>query len=378
MKFVLFCHSLTSDWNRGSGHFLRGIATELQARGHDVVAYEPADGWSLASLLATEGPTALDGFRCAYPHLRPRRYTLATLDIDRVLDGADVVLVHECNPPQLLERLGLHHLRARSPYILLFHDSHHRAVSAPAQLEAYPLEHFDGTLAFGAAVADVYRRLGWGRRVWVWHEAADTRLFRPLDAEPGHRRDLIWIGNWGDDERAAELHTFLYDAARAAGVNGSVYGMRYPAGALYSLRGSGLEYCGWAPNYRVPRLLGQHRFTVHVPRSFYRNHLPGVPTIRVFEALACGIPLVCAPWSDSESLFRPGRDYLVAQTGEEMSIAMRALAADPELARELADAGLRTIRSRHSCAHRVDELLRICSSLRPALAGELRSVASCA
>jgi spore maturation protein CgeB len=42
--------------------------------------------------------------------------------------------------------------------------------------------------------------------------------------------------------------------------------------------------------------------------------LPGIPTIRVFEALACGIPLVSAPWDDSEHLFRPGEDFLVAAT----------------------------------------------------------------
>jgi spore maturation protein CgeB len=203
-------------------------------------------------------------------------------------------------------------------------------------------------------------------------------VFKPLAADPQDRADLVWIGNWGDDERAAELQTFLYTAARTAGVSGSVYGVRYPAGALYSLRESGLEFRGWAPNYRVPELFSQHRFTVHIPRRFYRDQLPGVPTIRVFEALACGIPLICAPWSDSENLFRPGRDYLAVRSGEEMSAAMRLLATDEDLAKEFAAAGLSTIRSRHSCAHRVDELLHICAGLRPAAERRRKKVASCA
>ena len=58
--------------------------------------------------------------------------------------------------------------------------------------------------------------------------------------------------------------------------------------------------------------------TVHVPRRPYATALPGVPTIRIFEALACGIPLVSAPWSDCENLFTPGEDFLFASNGKEM------------------------------------------------------------
>ena len=91
--------------------------------------------------------------------------------------------------------------------------------------------------------------------------------------------------------------------------------------------------------------------------------LPGIPTIRVFEALACGIPLVCAPWEDTEGLFTPGEDFLVARSGAEMRRHLDAIRADPELRAELSRHGRATIEARHSCAHRVDELLAICSAL---------------
>jgi spore maturation protein CgeB len=87
--------------------------------------------------------------------------------------------------------------------------------------------------------------------------------------------------------------------------------------------------------------------------------LPGIPTIRVFEALACGIPLICAPWRDSEGLFTPGSDFLVARDGREMREHMRALCADAALRERLARSGRETILARHTCAHRVDELLDI-------------------
>jgi spore maturation protein CgeB len=111
--------------------------------------------------------------------------------------------------------------------------------------------------------------------------------------------------------------------------------------------------------------------TVHVPRRFYREQLPGIPTIRVFEALACGIPLVSAPWEDCEGLFTPGTDYLVAADGQQMRQALRRLCAEPEYARSLAASGLRTILERHTCAHRARELLSICRELGGAAAAGL-------
>jgi spore maturation protein CgeB len=112
---------------------------------------------------------------------------------------------------------------------------------------------------------------------------------------------------------------------------------------------------------------------VHVPRRPYVQALPGIPTIRVFEALACGIPLVSAPWDDCEGLFEPGADFLVARDGGEMREHLRAVLNDPALARSLVAHGLRTILARHTCAHRVDELLAIHAELAPPQARPARA-----
>jgi spore maturation protein CgeB len=98
--------------------------------------------------------------------------------------------------------------------------------------------------------------------------------------------------------------------------------------------------------------------------------LPGIPTIRPFEALACGIPLVSAPWEDSEGLFTPGKDFITARDGGEMQRHLRAVLNDREMARELAEHGLRTVLRRHTCAHRVDELLAIYTQLAGVPAAE--------
>jgi spore maturation protein CgeB len=367
----MFYHSLVSDWNHGNAHFLRGVVTELMADGHEVAVYEPSGGWSRANLVREHGEAGLAAFRRAYPRLTSTEYRLGELDLDRVLDGADLVLAHEWSEPELIARLSAHR-NASGGYRLLFHDTHHRAATAPAEMARYDLSGFDGVLAFGAAIAQIYKERGWAERVWVWHEAADTRVFRP---HPRIKQDgqLVWIGNWGDGERATELEEFLLGPARELGLRGRVHGVRYPEEALASLRRAGLEYGGWLPNARAPEVFARFAATVHVPRRPYVEALPGVPTIRVFEALACGIPLVCAPWHDREGLFTPGRDYLVARNGAEMSECLRGLLDDPAGAAELARRGLQTIRSRHTCRHRVDELMMICRELGMGSAAPARS-----
>ena len=132
---------------------------------------------------------------------------------------------------------------------------------------------------------------------------------------------------------------------------------------MTALTDAGIDYQGWLPNYQVPQIFARYRLTVHVPRQLYVQALPGIPTIRIFEALACGIPLICSPWHDVEGLFTPGKDYLVALNGEQMKRHMLHLLHEPVAAAKLAEHGLKTIRARHTCAHRVDELLAICEEL---------------
>jgi spore maturation protein CgeB len=360
VRIVYFTHSLASCWNHGNAHFLRGVLRDLARRGHAVTAFEPEDGWSLANLLADHGPAGLAAFRDAYPDLEAKTYARIGPAVEACHD-ADLVIVHEWSDPALVAALG----RARrngGRFLLLFHDTHHRAVSDPDAIRAFDLDGYDGVLAFGEALAAVYRDWGWGDQVFVWHEAADVALFHPPTVER-ERRDLVWIGNWGDGERTAQIEDFLLRPAAQAGLGLDVHGVRYPAAAKALLARYGARYRGWLANPKAPEVFARHLATVHVPRRFYVERLPGIPTIRVFEALACGVPLVSAPWRDTEGLFRPGTDYLVAPDGAAMTRHLRALSLDPDLRASLVAAGLETIRARHTCTHRVDELLAIVAAL---------------
>jgi spore maturation protein CgeB len=142
-----------------------------------------------------------------------------------------------------------------------------------------------------------------------------------------------------------------------------MHGVRYPSSARQRLSEAGISYGGWLPNHVVPAVFARFRVTVHVPRRPYVAALPGIPTIRVFEALACEIPLICSPWDDAEGLFTPGEDYLVARDGGEMRQLLAFVLADQQAARAMAERGRKTILARHTCTHRVDELMGIVEEL---------------
>ena len=275
----MFYHSLVSDWNHGNAHFLRGVASELQALGHDVIVYEPEDGWSRRHLLEAHGPGPSRRSGLAIRRCVARSTLVTTLDLDRALAGADVVIAHEWNHPDLIAALGAHRL---APW---------RRPGAGARLSALlsrhpsPRRHGFRRPSAGSISATM---------TGCWHSAESWPIFTaradgrtgsssgtkpptpgcfipalPTACQP--RLDVVWIGNWGDDERAAELQEFLLGPVRELGLNAEVWGVRYPESALQALERAGIRYRGWLPNFEVPAVFAAARLTVHVPRAPLRT-----------------------------------------------------------------------------------------------------------
>ncbi|GAB3168957.1 CgeB family protein [Telluribacter humicola] len=361
MKIVLFYHSLLSDWNHGNAHFLRGVSAELIDRGYQVTILEPKGGWSLSNLLSESGEKVYTEFKENYPTLSSEMYDPSNPELGKYLQDADLVLVHEWNDHDLVKLVG--NLKKEYDYKLLFHDTHHRSVTEEQSMSNYDLSNYDGVLAYGEVIKNIYQKKGWVKQAWTWHEAADTRLFHPMEGVE-KEGDLVWIGNWGDDERTEELIEFLIEPVKELGLKAKMYGVRYPDEALKLLADAGIEYGGYLPSFQVPSVFANYRFTIHVPRRPYTRSLPGIPTIRPFEAMSCGIPLISAPWQDAEHLFNAGQDYLTVANGREMKEKMKQVLNDSSLATSLAENGLKTIQNRHSCVHRVDELMEVYEQLK--------------
>lgn len=367
----IFAHSLISDWNHGNAHFLRGLARDLGRMGHEVRCHEELGSWSLANMVKQEQARSIDTidhFRKVFSDLRIFFYQIdAGLEahLKSQLRHADVVLIHEWNDPKVVNAILA--LKPLFGFQVLLHDTHHRAQSRPADLLRFNLHLFDGVLAFGEAIRKIYCN-GFGmRRAWTFHEAADIENFRPLIADK--KDDVLWIGNWGDDERTRELQEFLLRPAMALpGTRFVSYGVRYPDSAQHQLHEAGIEYRGYLPNLDAPMVYAESRLALHLPRNYYANALSGIPTIRVFEALACGTPLLCSPWKDEEGLFREGQDFLVVKDGDTMKSEIQRLLNDDAALRQIGESGMQTVRHRHTTMHRAQQLTEILQQLKKEVA----------
>lgn len=360
LRIGFFVHSLRSDWNNGNAHFLRGLIRAM-GRGHSVVAFEALESWSIENIYneGESGQRALAQFAATYPEIQVELYEPEIGDLRGRVKDLDIIIVHEWNPPELIQMILA--LRDEFGFKALFHDTHHRASSSPEAIRRMEVARFDGVIAFGESLSRIYRRNFNIPNVWTLHEAADTTIFYPREA--ARTSDIVWIGNWGDEERSAELREFIIGpAARLSKCRTTVFGVRYPGEGLEELTQAGIQFGGYLPNLDAPNVYASSGLTLHVPRQQYNGAMDGIPTIRVFEALASGIPLISAPWQDTEALFRRG-DYCRVENGDQMAEAIRYLLDNPEAARHQAESGLATVTSRHTCTHRAAELTQICEEV---------------
>jgi spore maturation protein CgeB len=366
-RFALFYQSVISDWNHGNAHFLRGLMRALQARGHQVVCYEQEDNWSLTNLLQA-APRAIEDFQARFPDLLFERYAVAdepdsepfgsrfTTWLRARLAATDVAVVHEWNDPRLIDLIG--QLCAKLDRPSLFHDTHYRVVLDDQYRARLGLERYRRILAYSPSVAERYRGLGFDR-VDVVHEAADPTVFAPLEVEK--TTDVVFVGNYGDGDRSDELEDYVFGPRQQLpDLRFEVYGVRYPPAVLDRLAGPlDIAYRGWLANVEVPRVYSAARCVLHVPRRQYVELLPGTPTIRVFEALACGAALISLPWPDTDHLFTAGQDYVVAHSPDEMRDLIDWLTHDTAARTALGQHGYETILARHTCGHRADQILEI-------------------
>jgi spore maturation protein CgeB len=268
--------------------------------------------------------------------------------------------VHEWNSTEVVE--AILSLKARHGFRALFHDTHHRAYTNPREISRFRVRAFDGVLAFGEAIRRIYVDAFEAKRAWTFHEAADTSHFFPTSEARGS--EVNWIGNWGDEERTRELQEFLIEPlAQLRPIEAAVYGVRYPTSARRELENAGIQYRGYLANLAAPDVYSRCALTLHIPRRCYANGLSGIPTIRMFEAFACGVPLLCSPWSDLEGLFRPGEDFICVPDGRAMKAKIAHLLEDDQARDQLSRNALQTIRGRHTCLHRARQLEEICEEL---------------
>lgn len=339
--------SITSAWGNGHAVTYRGLVRELAARGHRVVFLERDVPWYAQHR--------------DLPH-PPWGTTRLYDDIDALerlwrptIAAADVVIVGSYVPDgaRVLE-LVLEHARG----LRAFYDIDTPVTLAAldrgecAYLDAASIPRLDLYLSFtGGPTLDRLEREYGARRARALYCSADPEIYRPLPGE-SKQWELGYLGTYSPDRQPRVDALLDQVARRRPGQRYVVAGAQYPAD---------LE---WAPNVtRLPHVApdahadfyARQRLTLNVTRDdMIRAGYS--PSIRLFEAAACGTAVVSDRWEGIETLFTPGEEILLADTTEDV---LRILEThDDEALARIGKAARRKVLRAHTAAHRVLELER--------------------
>ncbi len=360
MRWVVFGLSVSSSWGNGHATLWRGLIAALAGAGHHVTFFERDQPWYAAHRdLRTLPGGELVLYRDS-AELRRRA--------EAALSGAFAGIVTSYCPDGA-EAAGW--LLASSARVKAFYDLDTGATLELARaglpvpwLPPRRLRDFDVVLSFtgGAALDELRSRLG-AQRVAPLHGFVDPSVHRPAPPAEAFRGDLSYLGTFAPSRQAALEELFLRPAAlrpdRRFVLAGSMYGDDFP----------------WRENLRFvrhlepslhPAFFCSSPLTLSVTRAEMKA-LGHCPSGRLFEAAACGVPVV-SDWFDGlDGFFTPGDELLVARRAEDVVAAIDLPAA--ELRRIGRRARARAL-AEHTAEVRARELVACCQA---ALAGDGRA-----
>jgi spore maturation protein CgeB len=343
-RIVFLGLSITSSWGNGHATNYRALVRELDRRGHDVLFLERDRPWYAENRDLPEprwGRTEIYG---SVEELR-HRFAGDVRDADLVVVGSFVqegVAVGEWVTETALGATA-------------FYD-----IDTPvtvARLEAGDEEYlsrglvrrFDLYLSFtgGPLLARLESRFG-VRRARPFHCLVDPEAYHQLEAE--ERYALGYLGTFSADRQPILDQLLLEPARRLPGELFAVAGPQYPPELEWP---ANVERTEHLPPARHPRFYAVQRATLSVTRAEMRRW-GWSPSVRLFEAAACGVPVVTDWWDGLDAFFEPRREILVASSAEEVVDLLRDLT--PERRRRLGAAARARVLAEHTAERRVDQL----------------------
>lgn len=351
MKIVIFGLTVSSSWGNGHATLWRGLCAALARKGHRMVFFEKDVPYYAAHRDLTEQ----DGLRlCLY-----RDWSEVRACARDALRDADVGMVTSYCPDGIAatELVLSSPVGQRSFYDMDTPVTLQRFESGEAIEYIGPrrLSGFDVVLSYtgGAALAGLAEEL-WARRVEPLYGSVDPAVYRPAD---GARRRYLasYLGTYSSD-RQVMLEALLFEPARRMPerwfvLGGSLYpdDLDWPANMDYRFHVTPPEH---------PRFYSSADVAVSVTRAAMAR-MGYCPSGRLFEAAACGIPVLSDWWEGLDGFFEPGREILVARTtGEALELFCRP-------AEELARVGQRArerVLAEHTADTRAEQLLAILGS----------------
>lgn len=346
MKLVIFGLTVSSSWGNGHATIWRGLIRALAARGHRVVFFERDVPYYAAHRDLRELP---GGRLVLYPDWRSAAPTAA-----RELGDADVALLTSYCPDAGAAAALVLGSRAR---VRAFYD-----MDAPVTLAALRagqpvpylppdgLAEFDLVLSFagGPALEELRRRLG-VRRVAPLYGGVDPSVHAPAPPAPRYRADLSYLGTYAADRQAALEQLFVEPARRLADRTFLIGGSLYPPDFPWT---ANIRFVHHVPPPEHPAFYCSSAFTLNVTRRAMAE-MGYCPSGRLFEAAACGVPILTDEWPGLEEFFRPGAEIVVARGTED---AVSALGMTEEERTRIARLARERTLAEHTAERRAREL----------------------
>jgi spore maturation protein CgeB len=344
MRFVFFGLSITSSWGNGHATTYRSLVRELVARGHDVLFLERDMPWYADNRDMPEPPFGTT-----------RIYESVTEARDRFSEdvrNADVVIVGSYVPDGV--EIG-DWVTSTATGVTGFYDIDTPVTVAKLEREDYEyvspalIARYDLYLSFtgGPTLRMLEQRYG-SPCARVLYCSVDPNLYFPEERES--QWDLGYIGTYGED-RQPTLESLLCEPARQSpGGRFVVAGPMYPKTIAWPKNVERIEHL--SPQYHRS-FYNRQRFTLNVTRAdMIRAGYS--PSVRLFEAAACGTPIISDYWEGLDSILTIGKEVLVARETAEIIRFLRQ--NDSHVWRKLGENARRKVLSEHTAAHRAEEL----------------------
>lgn len=346
---MVFGLSVSSSWGNGHATLWRGLIQALGGLGHRVVFFERDLPFYARHRDLRELP---GGELILYPSWDEVRHRAA-----QHLTDADAAIVTSYCPDAIeaCEEVLGSPARVRCFYDLDTGVTLDRLRNGQAveYLPARGLGDFDLVLSYtgGQALAELKARLG-ARHVAPLYGSVDPEVHHPAPPEERFRADLSYLGTYAADRQTALDDLFLEPARRRPDLRFVIAGPQYPGDFPWT---ENIFFNPHVPPAEHAAFYSSSRLTLSVTRRPMAE-LGYCPSGRLFEAAACGVPILSDEWEGLDYFFEPGREILVARTTGHV---MDALAMSDEALARIARAGRERALSNHTAARRALELENI-------------------
>lgn len=346
MKIVIFGLSITSSWGNGHATTFRALARALHARGHRIVFFEKDVEW-----YASNRDLPKPGF-CELK-LYTRWVDVLPL-VRHELASADVAMVGSYFPDGIAAMEAMLDSRAT---VRTFYDidtpitvATLREQGATGYIRADQLPALDVYFSFtgGPMLGELETRFG-VRRAAPLYCSFDPERYRAYPRSPRFACAMSYMGTYAPD-RQPKLEEFLFGAARALPEEQFIVaGPQYPRNVRWP--GNVRHIVHLNPRWH-PHLYSSSRLILNVTRR--DMVLAGYsPSVRLFEAAACGAAIVSDNWPGLDAFFAPGREILLPASADEMVRYLREL--DECELRAIGMAAQRRVLAAHTSQQRAKE-----------------------